>query len=122
MLDKKSKRNHTGIMETPTKNNPHGKLAALWRHVIEHDTHLPHLEKYYDFYANSPSRFGTKKKTKSAVREMATSDEISFKSLVFLLGEVLNVSELKLSAEVKYESGKTTVHTVNIISSEEDKK
>ena len=94
----------------------------LWRHVIEHDTHLLHLEKYYDFYANSPSRFGAKKKTKSAVREMATSDEISFKSLVFLLGEVLNVSELKLSAEVKYESGKTTVHTVDIISSKEDDK
>jgi len=93
-------------------SNEHGMLARLWRKIIFENNLEKNLLYFIDRYSRRLDV--SKKKSKGVVVKVALDKQISFKSFLFLLFEVLRIKKVRLCVELDW-GKRTTKHCINIL-------
>lgn len=113
-------------LDKPVSKNESGILAKLWRKILIDNNFLPALDllvKRYiernDILAGRVTNF--KKKNKSTITTNITAPEMTFKTFLDLVFNLLRAKRLDISIKVTFHSGKETVHSVSITNDEVDK-
>lgn len=97
-------------------------LASIWKEILKKSGVMKSLPFLINEYADSRKESAYfKRKKKSSVVATATSDEITWTGLMFLLTQVLRVRKFKVTIEVEIRGKSVSVEKdINIARLEED--
>ena len=99
----------------PLDNNKEGSiLVKLWRNILTETNYINAIEYLVNRYANkgSSSVKMVKKKTKSSMIKNVTSTEMTWKTFIDLIFNILNVKKMTISVKLQYPNGKESIHSV----------
>lgn len=102
--------------------NESGILVMLWRKILK-ESGLSNslntlIEKYLNKHDKTEGRIkSVKKQTKSTIVNNITASEMTFKTFMNLLLNLLNAKRVKLTVEITYPSDRTTTHSISVLSS-----
>lgn len=108
MFDDKSKK---------PSNTPSGALSVLWRKIIKENN----LNSIMDFLIRnyikkmdikSLENNSIRKKNKATLVSTITSSEMTFKTFIDLLFNLLNVRRVKLTIHLEFPNGNQTEHSI----------
>lgn len=106
-------------LDKPVSNNESGVLAKLWRKIITENNYLPALDllvrRYMEENDIAAGRIkNVKRKTKTTVVSNITATEMTFKTFLDLVFNLLKAKRLDISIKVTLHSGKESIHSISI--------
>lgn len=99
---------------------PQGVLARLWRKIIEEnglEHNLGYLVTRYVERTGESSK-NIRRKTRSSIEADITSNELSWKKFTHIIFCYLGAVRVDLTVKLTFATGKTSVHTVGLKSSD----
>jgi len=99
----------------PLDNNREGSiLVKLWRNILKETNLINAIEYLVDRYTNksNASIKMVKKKTKSSLIKNVSATDMTWKTFVDLIFNVLNVKKMTISVKLQYPNGKESIHSV----------
>lgn len=102
---------------TPTTNTATGVLAKLWRTFIKDNSLIGFMPMLIDRYLtkNKDSDIGPiKKKNKATMENNVSAREMSIKTFVDLMFNLVNCKEMDITIKVTLPNNKKTEHTVKL--------
>ena len=91
------------------KNNEDGLLSKLFRRVLMETGLIHSLTSNVDEYI---SNGGSKKK--SSILKNVIDGEMTWKTFMFLLFEIMIFKKIKLKLEITHDSGIVTTHSIDV--------
>lgn len=113
---------------TPPSTNESGILTRLWRKIIKDNNLTSYLPMLVDQYVNEthmlddqdtnkakdPATKALKRKSKSTMINNITANEMTFKTFMDLVFNLLKVKRITLSVKITFNNGDENVHSVVI--------
>lgn len=111
------------IFKDPVSNKDSGVLAKLWRKVVlesKLENSLNYLaDRYVKRSEPMSSRVATvKRRTKSTVMKNITDSDMTIKTFLDLVFNLLGAKKLTISIKITYPNGTESVHSVPINNNE----
>ena len=93
-----------------------GVLAKLWKKIVKDDGHTNGIEYLTNKYLERANEIvnrvqNMKKKTKSSLVKYITADDMTWKTFLDLLFNLLRVVKVEIIVKITYADGSTTFHT-----------
>lgn len=106
-------------LSEPTSKTESGVLAKLWRSILRENGYAPALGPLVERYLTSQEEMtkripSLKKKNKSTLVSNITSTEMTIKTFLDLVFNLLRVRKLDISVKLTFHNGKETVHSVSV--------
>lgn len=108
-------------LDKPCSNNEAGVLAALWRKVLNDlgINHLARLSVFIDKYLQKTDPLNgevanLRRKNKSTVNKNIVATEMTFKTFMDLMLNLLNVVKIDISVKIYFPNGEHSVHTITV--------
>ena len=111
--------NKNKLYSSPKNKTSEGFLSALWRKILVDNglvEKIPGLLARYSHQANNSETL----KNLTTVKRDVFSENMTIKSFVYLLKNVLQPKKLKFTVSVTWANGKETHHTQEIKMDESD--
>lgn len=107
------------LFKDPVSNKDSGVLAKLWRRVVL-ESHLQNsIMHLADRYVRKVDPMSTrvanvKKRTKSTVLKNISDTDMTIKTFLDLIFNLLGAKKLTISIKITYPNGKETIHSLPI--------
>lgn len=106
-------------LSEPTSKTESGVLAKLWRSILRDNGYIPALGPLVDRYLQSQEEMtkripSLKKKNKSTLVTNITSAEMTVKTFLDLIFNLLRVKRLDISIKLTFHNGKETIHSTSV--------
>lgn len=109
----------------PPNKNESGVLAALWRKILIENNFMPALGMLVSRYlkdqeAKEGRVKNLRKKNRSTVVNNIAATEMTFKTFLDLIFNLLKVKRCDISIKLTYHNGNTSTHSVSVDSVSSD--
>lgn len=117
---KKHKQNISEILNDPVDNNKEGAaLSKLWR-IIVSDLNLgKRMEFLISNYIQNSKNSAIKHKTKSSMRKNITDDNITWKTFLDILFNVVDIEFMTVTVTLHHKGKSKSIHTIDIVAEPE---
>lgn len=103
---------------TPVANTSPGVLSNLWRRFIVDNRLIGHLPRLVDRYLNKDKTNRdvpvVKKKNRSTMFKNISAREMTIKTFLDLMFNLVGTKKIVITIEVELPTGKTTKHSVTV--------
>jgi len=107
---KRNPNNGDGLGKIPIAHNEGGLIAALWRNILKDLNYTNKLPWLIEQYIRNTKPEG--RKTKASITKNAHSGDMTFKTFMLLLFNVLSVKKITFSVKLTFDNGDETVHGI----------
>lgn len=106
-------------LDKPVSSNESGVLAKLWRKILKENNFMPALDLLVKRYLDTNDILkgrnkNHKNKTRSTIIANIAATEMTFKTFLDLVFNLLRAKRLDISIKVTMQSGKTSTHSISL--------
>jgi hypothetical protein len=103
----------------PTNQSEGGVLASLWRNILEENKYIHILDVLVNRYLRKSADISLrskniKRQSKSTLINNITAPEMTIKTFMYLIFNLIGATKLTLTIKLTYANGGETLHTVEV--------